>query len=170
MKHFILALVLLLANTAARSGSPDGLHLLIVSNDNASAYASVVQDYFNRYRPGYKGFSCEDAQLNIASVYQKSHPAGIDADQVRLAIKTVPAHKKLARLLQRYRDKQNDCGFDGVLYYEVKEQYLDIRGISAGDHSDIYLSKIPLAKTNDEKAINAAMCKAIINLPILKEP
>ncbi|GAB2844867.1 hypothetical protein GCM10027277_11050 [Pseudoduganella ginsengisoli] len=170
MKKILLYLILSMASPFSHSGSPDGLHLLVMGEENANSYATVIKSYFDRYAPGRKGFGCDDAQLNIAAAYQKKPPMGFDPAQAAQATKKISAHKKLSRLLQSYRDNQNKNGFDGVVYYEVKEDRLKIHGISAADFSDIYLSEIPLNKTSDELTVNSAMCKAMVHLPILTPP
>jgi hypothetical protein len=171
MKKLLSFCILSLAlPLAANAGSPDGLQLLVLNADNASPYKDLVQNYFKRYNPSRRGFDCDDAQLNIASAYQKVPPTGISAAIAIEAATKASMHKKQARALKRFRDSEHDRGFDGVVIYEVRANKLTFTGISAADREDVFVSEVPLVSLQNEAQVNEALCKAIVHLPILQAP
>lgn len=154
---------------SAHAGSPDGLQLLILGTTGADAQAEAVKQYFARYSIDKPGFNCLDSQLNISEAYQQPIK-GVSAELALAALNDKKQRKQLSKLVKSYRDRTHDRGFDGVLLYDVSGDKLVFRGIPGDSGDAVLTSPIALTDVKNTAKFNLAICKAMVEIPVLMEP
>ena len=166
--HRIAASLLFAILAPAHAGSPGGLQVVVLGSAKAAPHIGQVKSFFAM--PHDDPMSCLDSQLNLNSGYRKGAPKGITADLALAAVADKRKRATLARLLSGYRDKDHKRGFDAALAYDVKGSKLTFYGISAFADADVEVSAIALADVNDKQKFNLAVCKALVNLPVMEAP
>jgi hypothetical protein len=168
LKHVAALALLALAQAGAHAGSPGGLQLVVLGSDKAAAHSAQVKAFFASYRPGE--IACLDTQLNIGSGYSEASPKGFTPALALAAVKDKNKRKELARLMSAYRDKQHKRGFDGALAYDIKDGMLELYGISAFADAAVEVARIAPADASDAGKFTMAVCRALVNLPVMEAP
>ena len=72
--------------------------------------------------------------------------------------------------MTKFRDKNHDRGFDAALVYDVKDGSLVLHGVSADIDTKVVSSVLPFSDLKNTAKVNAAICHALVNIPVLAEP
>jgi hypothetical protein len=166
----VTAVLLSLYSIAACAGSPGGLEVITLANAKGGAYAADISAFFERFDHDAHASYCENAQLNISGVYKKNGSKGINSELALSATQDRKQRSLLGHMMTAFRDKNHPRGFDAALVYDVKNDALLIYGISADSDTKVYASVLPLADLTDKKKVDAAICHALVNIPVLAEP
>lgn len=164
------ATLLCLCSMTASAGSPDGLEIVTLAAPAGAAYAGDISAFFDRFDHDITASNCENAQLNIAGVYKKNGDKGINAALGLAATKSRKQRDLLGRLMTAFRDKNHPRGFDAALVYNVDKDTLLLYGISPPASVRVGASVLPLADLKNPKKVDAAICHALITMPVLAEP
>ena len=163
-----VAALLVAAVLPASAGSPGGLKIVVIGAAKTAAYAEQVKTYFAMSHSD--PMSCLDSTLNLNSGYSESTPKGMTADLALGAVSDKKKRRQLGKLMSAYRDSAHPRGFDGALAYDLKDGKLALHGVSALADAEVATSWIALADVKDKSKFNLAMCKALVNLPVMEAP
>jgi hypothetical protein len=154
----------------AQAGSPGGLRLAVAFTSAATPYAATVRDFFARYDAGKTLGECEDALLNIESATFGVESKKLGGDAAFAALADRKRRKQIGTVLARYRDKHNGDGLDGLLVVEKAGGQLILYGVSAAAEYPLQTAKTDAASVGQTAKLDLAVCKAIVRLPVMREP
>ncbi len=170
LKSCLFALIATAANPAAWAGTPDGLQLISLATERADPYATAINAYFDRYDHDATASHCENSRLNIGGVYVKKGKKGLNSEMALAGAVNKKKRQQLGLLMTKFRDKNHDRGFDAGLVYDVKDESLILYGVSADIDTKVVSSVLPITDLQNPAKVNAAICHALVNIPVLAEP
>lgn len=169
-KPVLLALMAAVMNSTALAGTPDGLQIISIAAEKAESHAAAISAYFDRFDHDPTASQCGNAQLNIGGVYIQKSKKGINRDLALSAVTSKKTRQQLGKLMTKFRDKNHDRGFDAALAYDVKGENVVFYGLSADIDTRVYSSTVAIVDLQNNSKVNAAICHALVKIPVLAEP
>jgi hypothetical protein len=164
MKNFITIIVLLLLSSRVMAGDSGGISLLVKALPSASDYKYVLDGFFRNYYGADNPHtpSCEqnDYTPYIDNVYLNTLPKGIDDNVLIKSITDLPTRNQIAKILSSYSDDQVS-GFDGVLFYAVKDNKLFIYTFDSINPKNIFTNHLNVDDIIRFKVLGRVVCQSI---------
>jgi hypothetical protein len=159
-----------LACLPARAGSPGGLRLAVAVTGVAAPYAPQVRAFFTRYEAGRSLRECEDSLLNIESVTFDVEPKRLEGNAGFAGLADRSQRKRIGKFLTQYRDKTGTTGLDGLLVVDKIGDTLILHGVSAAAAYPLQAARIGVATVGQAAKLDLALCKAVVQLPVMRAP
>jgi len=173
MKNYIAIIVLLLLSSKVLAGDPGGISLLVKALPSASDYKYVLDGFFRNYygvdNPHTPSCDQKDYTPYVDNVYLNTLPKGIDDNILIKSITDLSARTQIAKILSSYSDDQIS-GFDGVLFYEVKDNKLFIYTFDSKAPKYIFTNELSVNDIINFKHLGRSTCQSIRSKILTSSP
>lgn len=163
-KSYRVIIVLLLLSSRALAGDPGGISLLVNALPSASDYKYVLDGFLRNYYGVDNSHtpSCDqnDYTPYIDNVYLNTLPKGIDDNILIKSITDLSIRTQIAKILSSYSDDQVS-GFDGVLFYAVKDNKLFIYTFDSKAPGHIFTNELNVDEIISYKFLGRSICQSI---------
>ncbi|HID4515611.1 hypothetical protein [Klebsiella pneumoniae] len=164
MKNFIAISMLLLLSLRVIAGDPGGISLLVKALPSANDYKYVLDGFFRNYygvdNPHTPSCDQNDYTPYIDNVYLNTLPKGIDDNILIKSITDLPSRTQIAKILSSYSDDQVS-GFDGVLFYAMKDNKLFIYTFDSKAPGHIFTNELNVDGIISYKLLGRSICQSI---------
>lgn len=164
MKNFITIVVLLLLSLRVMAGDAGGISLLVKALPSARDYKYVLDGFFRNYygvdNPHTPSCDKNDYTPYIDNVYLNTLPEGINDNILMRSITDVSTRNQIAKILSSYSDDQVS-GFDGVLFYAVKNNRLFIYTFDSKAPEHIFTNELNVYGIISYKLLGESICQSI---------
>ncbi|QCR36845.1 hypothetical protein [Nissabacter sp. SGAir0207] len=148
----------------AFSGDPGGISLYVKPLASAIDYKYVIDGFFRNYY-GVDNANTPTCNSNdytpfIDNVYLNSNVKGIDNQDLLQAIHSRDSRMKIAKVLSEFKDDRVS-GFDGIMFYELKNDEVIIYTFDSKDFIAIYTTKVKVEDLISKKILGETICKSI---------
>lgn len=167
--RWIFLPTLLAAALNSHAGSPRGLRLLVIPTDAAKAHLAPIDAFFQAHGPD-QGPSCADGLMNIEAVSFAESRHKITPALAVEATTNARQRARLTKILASWRDKAHPTGFDGALVVDARGGQVELFGFSADGSAKPFKATLALSAMNARSTLEKAMCRALVELPVLEEP
>ncbi|KAB8308352.1 hypothetical protein EH228_13235 [Erwinia endophytica] len=164
MKSYLTALLFLLFSTNLVAGSPGGITLLVRPLSSGEDFKYIIDGFFrNYYGPdNVKTPVCNSGDYipYVDNVYLNTIPSGISDNVLAKSISSFSERKKIAGILSEFKDDKIS-GFDGIMFYELKENGLVIYTFDSRSFKDIYTARINIHDLIYRNVLGEVLCQSI---------
>ncbi|MGB7801903.1 hypothetical protein [Buttiauxella sp.] len=179
MKHRMLFIMIFfffsLYSRLSFSGSPGGLFLVVVPMTSGVVLKDNIDSYFKKHYGVDNELSptCDITFGKIKSrmrtsvdvFYLKTKPHEINNQLLEGTLKNKKYINRLSSIIGGYKDELVK-GFDGILFYELVNNYINLYSLSSIDKSKgINKSTLLVDDVVDDVKLGQAICKVIVELP-----
>lgn len=163
MKKLMPTLILFYSMNAF-SGDPGGISLYVKPLPSAMDYKYVIDGFFRNYygvdNENTPTCNSTDYTPFVDEIYLNTYLKGVGNQELLQSIYSRDSRMKISRVLSEFKDDRIS-GFDGVMFYELKNDEIIIYTFDSRNADAIYTTKIKVDELISKKILGETICKAI---------
>lgn len=160
----LMSILVFFYSMNAFPGDPGGISLYVKPLPSAMDYKYVVDGFFRNYygidNANTPACNSNDYTPFVDVVYLNTSLKGVSNQVLLQAIFSRDSRVKISRVLSGFKDDRVS-GFDGVMFYELKNDEIIIYTFDSKNSDAIYTTKIKVEELISKKLLGEAICKAI---------
>lgn len=160
----LIPILILFYSVNVFSGDPGGIALYVKPLSSAMDYKYIIDGFFRSYYgvDNINTPACNSGDYTpyVDEIYLNTPLKGVGEQDLLQAIYSRDSRVKISKILSEFKDDRIS-GFDGIMFYEFKNDEVVIYTFDSRNPNVIYTTKIKTGELLSKRLLGEAICKAI---------